>query len=229
MKTNKIINGSILIGHGLLAIPAIIVLSKLNFPDILSFSGEEAFPIIQNQPQNLLLGFGIFFVYSLLFLPASAIVSKMVMVNQENKTPFYQYFAIAGGTLRMLWWAVWLTAIPLMTIIYFAKDTTLAQKETLSLIFRILNESLSTISEDVGVNIFSGIWIIIISFNSFKYQTLPKWMGILGLVSGIFYLTSSSELFGFGSIDIVQSLAPPISGIWFTSIGIYLLLTSKNS
>lgn len=224
MKTTYL-KSIVLIGHGLLAIPAIIVLSKLNFPDILTLSGQEAFPIIQQQPGNLIAGFGLFFLYSLLFLPASAIVSEVAMKDVSHKN-LHHYLAVAGATLRSLWWALWLTVIPLMATLYFAPETTGTMKETLSLLFRILNETFSTISEDVGVNIFSSLWALVISLAIIKHGNFPKWMGYFGLVGSLLYLISSSELLGLGSIEIAQSMAPPVSGLWFTTLGVILFRRS---
>jgi hypothetical protein len=50
--------------------------------------------------------------------------------------------------------------------------------------------------------------------------------GCFGLIGALLYLISSSELLGLGSIEIAQSMTPPVSGLWFTTLGVILFLRS---
>lgn len=208
-----------------LGIAGIILMGQLRFPAILNLPGHEAFPFLQSASPNGWLGFKLFLLHQLLFWPVSFYVTKWSSSQAETTSSGLQIaqgFAVASSALRGLWWGVWITAIAIMVPLYTNGNA--VNRDILNTLYIVLNETFSTINEDIGVDLFGGIWGLIVSVTLIRSSERPNWIGYLGVLSGLCYLISTTDLFGLPKLKLAEMLAPTLTSVWLLSIGIAMLL-----
>ncbi len=130
--------------------------------------------------------------------------------------------AIAGGTLRSLWYAAVLTGVPVLERLWAGGDE--ATRAAVNVFYVAINDTLSTIQEDTGVNLFVGTFLVLTAAAIWRTRAYPRWTAVMGLVGGLSFIISSSEFIGIPNGPIVPLLGPVISSLWLAALGAIDLL-----
>lgn len=90
-----------------------------------------------------------------------------------------------------------------------------------------INDVLSTVQEDIGVNVFSGAFLLLAAAVIWRGRALPRWSAVMAAVAGLSYLVSTSEFLGVPNGEIVPILGPVLSGLWLAALGIHQALAPR--
>jgi Domain of unknown function (DUF4386) len=60
----------------------------------------------------------------------------------------------------------------------------------------VLNDYAGSVGEVLGVRLFAGLWLAIVSVQILQTRVLPRWLGFLGLVSASLLGVQLARLFG---------------------------------
>jgi hypothetical protein len=117
----------------------------------------------------------------------------------------------------------WLVAMPALAIVYVDPSISTATRESIAVVYRCLNDYAGSVGEVLGVSLFAGLWLVIISLKIFQTRVLPYWLGFFGLVSATLLFVQLAELFGV-DLGAFISVSVSILHLWFLAIGVSLLL-----
>jgi hypothetical protein len=210
-------------------IPVAILRSKFNFPGILRRPAIEAFTLFkQNQPY-IILGYYIFLVSSLLFIPLSYFLQNTFKdTNSKKALKTLVGLGITTTIFQSIGFIRWIFVMPFLTESYFVDN---ANKNSVTLIYETINRFAGmSIGEHLGFLIM-GSWTICLGtiiINSPKYK---KWIGIAGIFIGLLLIISVGEHFGgacaylFGKLNFI---ANTIWTFWLLLIAIMILKSEKN-
>ncbi|MFN5391549.1 MAG: hypothetical protein ACK5CM_20750 [Pseudanabaena sp.] len=221
--------GCVLFLGGFLSIPGQILLPATGFPESLQgMGGSEAISLflvnefafrvgyLSNAISALLVFFGMIYL---------AKVSYNKIPNLLSSKPLLG-LAISSGALRSIWWFALLTQVPLMAKLWQEADS--AGKAIINVNYILLNDLLSTIQEDLGVNILGGLFLILFSVSVFKNKVYPKWVAIMAGIAALSFIASSSEFLGIPGGSVLPFIGPTVSGFMFMGIGILEWLRARN-
>lgn len=220
--------GVVLVLAGLLPAVGFLLLPAIGWPDIAQgMSAAEALPRIAADPGAFRLGFGAMVAGGVLFLPAAAWVLILLRRAAGATTPLLvvaALFAIASGALRTLWYAVSLTTFPVLQRLWDGGDE--GTRRAVDVFYVAINDVLSTVQEDIGVNVFGGVFLLLVAALVVRTRALPRWTAAVAAVAGVSFLVSTSELVGIANGPVVPIVGPVVSALWLIAVGVLQLLPS---
>jgi len=218
--------GTVLVLAGLLPAVGFALLPTLGWPGILQGApATEALPRLEADPLVFRIGFGSMVLAGLLFLPGLLHVLRVLdATTPRPAAPLRLLLAltIATATLRTLWYASALTVFPVLGGLL--RDGDADTRAAVDVTYIALNDLLSTVQEDIGVNVFGGVLLLLTSVAIVRARAYPVWIGVLGAVAGIAYLVSTSELAGIPNGPIVPVLGPALQSVWLVALGVIELV-----
>lgn len=215
-----------LIAQGLLIFAPLIVLgSAINWPASLSDPARVALPRLLENIQAVRLGYGIYFLYSVLFLFTS-ILTVRLLASKDKENVLVQIASGAGAVsalARTIGIIRWLMAAPALAALYTSPAATVTTREIVSVSFETLNVFGGSIGEQLGVTMFASIWLILVSVLILQSGALPRWLGWFGLVATACMAVNLVEMFGVhrGSFITVTLV---LFHLWLLFAGITLAL-----
>jgi hypothetical protein len=83
------------------------------------------------------------------------------------------------------------------------------------------------VGELLGVSLFAGLWLAIVSFKILETRILPRWLGFLGLVSATILGIQLAKLFGV-ELGAFISISVSVLHLWFLAMGIVLVVSASR-
>jgi hypothetical protein len=217
--------GVVLVLAGLLPAIGFLVLPATGWPDTAQgMSAAEALPRITADEGAFRYGFLAMVVGGFLFIPATMYLLH-VLRPEGRRAPLLLVvaaaFALASGALRSLWYAVSLTTFPILRDLWDGADA--STRAAIDVFYIAVNDVFSTVQEDVGVNVFGGVVLLLLAVLIRRSDALPRWTAVPAAVAGVSFLLSTSEFLGVPNGDILPVLGPALSGLWFITVGVLTL------
>lgn len=210
----------ILLLAGLLPIPAAVLLTQVGWPNSLQgMPFAEALPLVNANPFAFRFGYGAMVISGVLFIPAAVYLLRVIAGAGEPSLLLRVAgaFAISGGALRSLWYAVVLTGVPVLERL--STDADAATRAAINVFYVAINDTMSTIQEDIGVNLFIGTFLVIVAIATWRTQAFPRWTAAMGGLGGLSFIISSSELIGISNRPIIPLIGPIVSSLWIVALG----------
>ncbi len=91
----------------------------------------------------------------------------------------------------------------------------------------MLNDYAGSIGEVLGVRLFAGLWLAIVSVQILQTRVLPRWLGFLGLVSASLLGVQLARLFGV-DLGAFISISVSVLQLWFLAMGIVLVTNAAK-
>lgn len=218
--TERRVFAIVLLLAGLLPIPAIFLLVQVGWPDSLQgMPFAEALPLVQANPTAFRFGYSGMMLSGVLFIPAAVYLVRALASHGETGVLGWVLaaFALAGGTLRSLWYAAVLTGIPVLGRLWESGDE--ATRAAVNVFYIAINDTLSTIQEDIGVNLFVGTFLLLAAVAIWRSRAYPRWTAVMGMLAGLAFISSSSEFIGIPNGAIIPFLGPVLSSLWLAALG----------
>jgi hypothetical protein len=216
----------IILLSGLLAAAGFLILPASGWPDTTSMPAAQALPLIRDNMGSFRVGYGLMTIASLLFIPAGVYIVRLIQAGNREPASLWLATAsalvLASGSLRALWYGASLTVVPIMDSLWQGSDP--ATQTAINVFYLGVNDLLSTVQEDIGVNIFGGVFMLIVGVFVLRGGSFPRWTGAMAVVGAISYIVSSAELFGLPNPGSIQIVGPVVSGLWLIALGLIELL-----
>jgi hypothetical protein len=218
--------GWVLIFESLLMfVPIAILGHAINWPQSLSEPAAVVLPLLTQKAAEVRLGYLIYLVYSILFWPV-AVWTVWVVSNGESESIWLRLatgFGIASTIARCLGIIRWLVAMPALATLYMNPAKSTQTRETIAVVYRVLNDYAGAIGEVLGVSLFAALWLAIVSLTILRTSVLPHWLGFFGLFSATLLAVQLAELFGI-DLGAFISVSVGFLQLWFLLTGIVILL-----
>ncbi|MEQ8672432.1 MAG: DUF4386 domain-containing protein [Aggregatilineales bacterium] len=229
MKTIKRNTAILLIIEGLLLfVPTIVLGGAINWPASLGDPAETMLPLIHEQADAVRLGYFAYLIYSVLFFPV-ALMTARVVAGDDTFSPMLK-IAVGFGAIstlaRTLGIIRWLFPMPILAEQYVDPATSETARETIAIVYRMLNEYAGAVGEVIGVSFFAAIWIALIGIVILRNGSLPRWLGIWALVAAVGLASSILEMFGV-DLGAFITVTVTIIQLWFLAAG-FVLFRARN-
>ena len=215
-----------LIVEALLAFaPLAILVPAIGWPASLRNPAAEQLAAISAAPAALILGYGVYLVYSLAILPVAIIVAWRV----TGLTGKLSALIIALGALSALSRAIgvlrWLTVMPLLAASYASADP--VTRATIELTFSAINSYGGGIGEVLGVALFGGLWLLVAMAAALQSRTLPLWLIVFGIVAAVLQIALTLPVLAF-AIQVPVAAAVTLFVLWLIAFSAHLMVAPNR-
>jgi Domain of unknown function (DUF4386) len=218
-KSLYTIAGWLLIAESLLIfVPLTVLGSAINWPKSLSDPADKILP------SAVRFGYLVYLVYSILFWVIASLTIR-VLIDDESDSIWLRVangFGIASAVARCLGIIRWLVAMPALATLYTDPTISTGTRESIAVVYRALNDYAGSVGEVLGVSLFAGLWLAIVSVRILQTRILPRWLGFLGLVSATLLGVQLARLFGV-DLGAFISISVSVLQLWFLAMGIVLV------
>ncbi|MEO0570417.1 MAG: DUF4386 family protein [Bacteroidota bacterium] len=212
----------------LILLPMLLLGNAINWPASLDEPAEVILPLIVENYPIVMIGYGIYLSYSILFFPL-AYLATLVIVNGDTKNVIFKIgvgFSLLSTMARTLGIVRWLFTIPVLAHTYVDPTTSAESKNVLNHFYVLLNSYAGGIGELLGVSLFAVIWLVSANFLIIRYTILPKWLGYYGLIAAFFLLINLLEFLDI-KLGIFLTFSGALLHIWMLLVGVFILRISK--
>jgi hypothetical protein len=222
--------GLLLVLQFALQMVALVVLgSAINWPASLGEPADVVLPLIVEQSNAVALGYSSYFVSAFLLAPIALLTYKLLKTDHSNALLLLAAGAgVVASFAKLLGIGRWLFAMPELAAIYVDPQASAVTRESLAVVYQMLNSYAGGVGEFLGVMLFSGIWTMLMAVNMLRSAQLPRWLGIFGLVAAALLLVGLAEAYGtdLGPMLIIQGV---VWQSWMLALSIVLLRLRPNT
>ena len=206
--------------------PLIILGTAINWPASLDEPASVNLPLILEQYMAMMTGYAIYLVYSLLFWPMAYLTGRAIVIGDTTK-PLFRVasgFAALSVLARALGIVRWLFAMPVLARLYTSPAASDNFKESISMVYEMLNAYAGGIGELLGVSLFASIWLVLISILLIRSAQWPGWLGYFGLIVAAALLSNLLEVVGI-DMGAMISISETLQHFWMLAAAIVFLRT----
>ena len=182
----------------LLLAPLVILGSAINWPSSLGDPAHINLPLVSENLIAVSIGYSIYLLYSILIWPMAYFTGRCI-VGDDISNPLFRIangFAIVSMLTRCLGIVRWLFVMPYLSSVYINSETSEASRETIEILYEMLNAYAGGIGEYLGVSLFNAIWLALISILLIRSKTWPSSLGYFGLLVSCLFITTLIEIAG---------------------------------
>lgn len=204
--------------------PLIILGTAINWPASLDEPARVNLPLILEQYMAMMTGYSIYLVYSLLFWPMAYLTGRAIVIDDTSNTLFLvaSGFAALSTLARTLGIVRWLFAMPVLARLYTNPVVSENFKESISMVYEMLNAYAGGIGELLGVSLFASIWLVLISILLIRSSHWPNWLGFFGLIVAASLLLNLLEMVGI-DMGAMISVSETLQHFWMLAAAIVFL------
>jgi len=208
--------------------PLIILGAAINWPASLDEPASVNLPLILEQYIAMMTGYSIYLVYSLLFWPMAYLTGRVIVIGDTENTLFRvaSGFAALSALARALGIVRWLFAMPVLARLYTNPTVSENSKESISMVYEMLNAYAGGIGELLGVNLFASIWLVLISLLLIRSPQWPKWLSYFGFVVAAALLLNLLEVAG---IDMGAMITVSVTLLHFWMLATAIVFLRKKA
>lgn len=225
MNLHRLIGILLVVESLLIFAPMAILGAAVNWPASLGDPAAVILPAVQANLSMVRVGYLLYLVYSLLFLPVGLLVARTAAGDggMDTLLRIAAGFAVVSTLARAVGILRWLSAIPALAAGYVDPATTEAGRATIELVYRALNDYGGAIGEALGVSLFAALWLALTSLAILRGGPVPRWLGWFGLSAAVVLALPALELLGL-DLGPVVIIATAVVQFWFLAAGVRLLV-----
>jgi len=185
-------------------------------------------PLILEQYIAMMTGYSIYLVYSLLFWPMAYLTGRAIVIDDTENTFFRvaSGFAALSALARALGIVRWLFAMPVLARLYTNPTVSENFRDSISMVYEMLNAYTGGIGELLAVNLFASIWLVLISLLLIRSPQWPKWLGYFGFVVADLLLLNLLEVVG---IDMGAMITVSVTLLHFWMLATAIVFLRKKA
>lgn len=215
----------------LIFVPLAVLGAAIDWPGSLDDPAEIALPNLLDNEVAVRVGYLLYLLYSVLFLPVAIIVYRWMTDRAIAGRPATASLgmqiavgmAVASALARSIGIVRWLsTMLPMAERWEVASE---AERTVIPAQFTSLNDYGGTIGEVLGVSVFAAIWLAVTVFG--RSSDRPRWIAASGAVVAVLLLAPAVELAGVdaGALVSVSSLAITV---WLGVVAVAMFRSSRR-
>ena len=205
----------------LIFVPLIILGAAINWPASLDEPAGVNLPLILEQYAAMMIGYSIYLVYSLLFWPMAYLTGRVIVGDDVENTLFRVAggFAVLSVLARALGIVRWLFAMPVLAQLYTDPAASNESRASISVVYEMINAYAGGVGELLGVSLFAGIWLVLISILLIRAVDWPNWLGYFGFVAAASLFLNLLEAIGIDMGPMI-SISETLFHFWILATAI---------
>jgi hypothetical protein len=224
---SRIAGGLLLIVTALLSFaPVAILAPAIGWPASLGNPAATQLDAIRAAPGAVQLGYAFYLLYSVLIAPAMIVIAARTFGTLNR--PIAQIvvaLAAVSALARCIGILRWLTVMPALAKSHAGADA--AGKLTIERIFDAVNTYGGGIGELLGVSLFMGASVILVSVAAWQSKAIPRLFSGLGMVSALLLLGMMLPTVGV-AIKVPVAAAVTVVTIWMLAFGGWMLFHKES-
>ena len=218
-------SGIVILLVALLFIISQIGISKLfNYPQILREDVESIFSKYRSGGSKLRVFWFIFVLGVLGIIPTSALIYKVLYIEQNNYLIIGAFFGIAASIFYVIGLMRWVFLADVLSKKYFENDQDASSRKVIKMIFECFNVYCgNSIGETIGF-ICTGIWLIVNGIAIISSTIIPPIIGGMYIAAGIFIMSGPLEWVGFKFANKINKIGMKLMAISLICTSISLLI-----
>lgn len=195
------------------------------YPDILREPPAKVLSLFATGGSSLLVAWYTLLVAAVLFIPLAVLFHRVIQARTGIQLWLATTFGVLAGLVQALGFLRWVFVVPYLAHAYAAPEATAATRETIAVIFEVLNRYLGVgVGEHLGY-LFTALWTILIAAALMQTRHLPRWFGAVGGLLGAGILAGLFEPFGVPLAGAVNALSYLMWAIWLVGLGLWVART----
>jgi hypothetical protein len=224
-RTTRIGLALFLLIEALLAFAPVAILGPaIGWPASLRNPAAQQLTAIAAAPSALVLGYGVYLLYSLAIAPVAIVVAWRVTHLRGPMAAMIVAFGALSAIARAIGILRWLTVMPALAVSYAAADA--PTRATIEAVFNALNSYGGGIGELLGMALFGGLWLLLAMIAAIQSKRLPLWLSAFGIVAALLQLALFAPALGVAA-PVPVAMAVTVFVLWLIAFAGQLLF-SKN-
>jgi hypothetical protein len=200
---------------------------SIGWPGSLSNPAADQLAAIGQAPQAVAVGYGVYLLYSMLFLPALGLAAHRLLYGFSRAlVGLVVAFAALSVLARCIGILRWLTVMPELSTVHTTASA--AERADIELLFNALNSYGGGIGELLGVSVFAGAALLLLAVGAGWARSTPTWLTCLGVVAAIALLGVFVPSVGI-PIQLPIAASVTMLSLWMWVTGAWLLWTARRS
>jgi hypothetical protein len=217
-----------IIGAALVNIPYTLLIMNFHYPDILREPAGSVLTSFHAGGSGLILTWLAFAWVGLPILAAILLLRKLL---EREDTPYLgmaTVMGVIGGVSQMVGLLRWAFVVPGLAAAYVDPGSSAAAKEGAVVAFQAIHQYGGVVlGEHIG-QIFTIIWMLLISAAMLKSGLFKPWLGWLGVLASLVYALAQTELLatvipGFPVVPQAGLYGSLLWLAWLVITGVFLL------
>lgn len=213
-------------------IVALVVLgSAINWPASLDEPASVILPLIREQRSAVALGYSSYFVSALLLAPIALLVYRVLRTGNDAVLTVATGLGVLASFAKLLGISRWLVMMPSLADSYIDPQASAATRDATAVVYNAFNQYAGGIGEGLGVALFSGLWTALVALvvlrQTSPHRTLPRWIGMFGLIAAVLVLVPLVEFYGIGTGPMLI-VSGVVWQLWMIALGTLLLVRART-
>lgn len=224
----RVTGGLFILGSLLVNLPYTLLIINFEYPQILRQEpGQILTKFQEGGPALIFQWFGFAWI-GLPILVAVILLQRLLSGENAALVRVATTFGIVGLIAQVIGLLRWVFVVPVLASIYTAPGSSPATRETVGVVFKIVNQFGGVLLGEHLGQLLIIVWMVLISLLMFKSALFKPWLGWFGLVASAVYLLAQGELFatvipGFPVLSIAGLVGSLLWLGWMVLVGIFLL------
>ena len=209
----------------LIFVPLAVLGAAIGWPASLGDPAAVALPRLLENEGVVRFGYGVYLVYSVLFLPVAVWTTRALTRGDDGPLARTAVgFAIASALARSIGILRWLTAMPALARTW---ETTPEGegRAALAAVYDALNDFGGGIGEVLGVSLFAVGWLACTLIAARRAGAVPGWLLGAGAVTALAVALPLVELAGLDA-GPATTISGTVLHLWFLTTAVVLARTS---
>ncbi|MEC4817399.1 MAG: DUF4386 domain-containing protein [Scytonema sp. PMC 1069.18] len=181
---------------------------------------------------GLILTWFFFAAIALLFIPASALLQKVL---EREDTPYLAIATLMGvisSVLQSIGLMRWVFVIPLLTKLYIEQSASESTRAAVVVVYQAVHQYGGVvIGEHLGQTLLVG-WTLGVGVTMLRSPLFKRWVGWMGIMTVPFWILGQSEMFAtvIPSTPVFKTAAIGFMlwEVWLIVVGVSLLQVNKR-
>lgn len=200
---------------------------SIGWPGSLDNPAADQLAAIGQAPQAVAVGYGVYLLYSLLFLPALGLAAHRLLDGfGRSLAALVVAFAALSSLARCIGILRWLTVMPELSAAH--ATASLAERTDIERLFNAMNSYGGGIGELLGVSVFAGSALLLLVAGAAAARSVPRWLTVLGVLAAVGLLALFAPSVGL-PLKLPIALPVTLLSLWMWATGGWLLWTARRA
>lgn len=204
-----------------------------DYPNILRQPTGQVLTLFNDGGSTLIATWYAFALAPILMIVVTKLINQILKDEQPNLVSVASTFGVLAGITQVLGLIRWVFVVPVLAHNYTDPSSSEATKAAAVMVFEGLHQYAGVaIGEHLG-QLFTALWILLISLAMLKSQIFRRWQGIVGIIISGMMLVGLVEGFAtvisfeVGIFGIITPISFILLSIWMISLGVTLFRRRK--
>lgn len=204
----------------LFLIPLIVLGRAIGWPASLRLPAGEALPLIARHATAVQIGYWGYLLTATAMVPLALALRHFAQAHgvRGGLPDVMAAMGVAAAVLKTLGIVRWLIAMPNLAMLHAGTNDPII-RAAVEVGYVALNGYAGAVGELLGVQLFSGIWLMLVGTMLLRAKLCVN--GLAGLAIGAGFATTALRTF-VPAFEILGAIVPPLALGWFVALAVTL-------